>query len=83
MFQKPADKVVFADDRLEQEFEKLPVEGWLSVAIKRTINNLKQNAFCGERIPKYLIPSEYIKNMNWITCGGIHCQMLGDLCILQ
>jgi len=61
MFQKPADKVVFADDKLEKEFDLLHANGWLKNSIQKAILALKQNAFCGQRISKYLIPLEYIK----------------------
>ena len=61
MFIKPSDKVVFADDKLEEAFNYLNEEDWLKKAIRNAINNLKENAFCGERIRKELIPKDYIK----------------------
>ena len=58
---KPADKVIFADDRTERNFNSLHEENWLKKALVRAINNFKENAFCGERIRKELIPKDYIK----------------------
>ena len=70
-FAKPADAVIFADDRLQQLFNSFPDENWLRKSIKKVIEKLKQNAFCGERIKKELIPKEYIQkydinNLFWI-----------------
>lgn len=58
---KSADGVIFADSRIEKEFNSLSENHWLKKAIKKAIGNLKQNVFCGERIRKELIPKEYIK----------------------
>ncbi len=58
---KPADGVVFADSRLEKEFNSLSENHWLKKSLKRVIEKLKQNVFCGERIKKELIPQEYIQ----------------------
>jgi len=69
---KPADNVIFADDRLEETFNSLPEDDWLKKAIKRAIESLKENAFCGEKIRKELIPKEYIikyhiNNLFWYS----------------
>ena len=61
---KPANAVIFADNKIEEEFNSLEEGNWLRKAIKRAIENLKQNAFCGERIRKELIPKEYIRKYN-------------------
>lgn len=58
---KPADKVIFADEKVEKNFNFLKEEDWLKKALKRAIEDFKENAFCGERIRKELIPKEYIK----------------------
>ena len=63
-FVKPANKVIFADEKFENEFNSLPEGNWLKKAIQRAIINLKENAFCGERIKKELIPKDYIRNYN-------------------
>ena len=61
---KPAKAVIFTDNKIEEEFNSFEEENWLKKAIKRAIENLKQNAFCGERIRKELIPKEYIRKYN-------------------
>lgn len=67
---RPADAVIFADEKTEDAFNSMSEDDWLKKAIKRAISNLKQNVFCGERIKKRLIPKEYIKkygidNLSW------------------
>ena len=57
---KPS-KVQFISEELEKDYESLPEDDFLKKSIKRAINDLKQNAFCGLQIPKKLIPHEYIK----------------------
>jgi len=47
---KPADGVIFADDNLEYEFNSLSDDDPIKKAIRKVINKLKENAFCGERI---------------------------------
>ena len=69
---KPADKVVFANDSLEKIFNSLKENDWLKKAISKAIINLKQNVFCGEHIPKRLIPKEYVQkysveNLYWYS----------------
>jgi len=61
---KPADKVTFATDSLEEAFNSLKEEDWLKKAILKAISNIKQNIFCGENIPKRLIPRDYIQKYN-------------------
>jgi|SRR3989344_4824665 len=58
---KPADNVIFADERIEKKFNSLKDEDWLKKAILKAISDFKENAFCGERIKKGLIPKEYSK----------------------
>src|SRR3989344_4849503 len=53
--------VVFANDSLEKEFYNLDESDIIKKFIKRAIKDIKENAFCGIRIPKRLIPDEYIK----------------------
>ena len=57
---KPAHKVVFSNDKLEDAFNSLSEKDLLKKAIKKAIDDLKENVFCGEAIPKRLIPKEYI-----------------------
>jgi len=61
VLRKPSDKVVFADDDTEKAFNKLSENSPLKKSLRRAISNLKENAFCGERIRKELIPREYTK----------------------
>ncbi len=56
---KPSE-VVFSDDKIEKEFYKLKKEDALRKFLERAIKDLQNNAFCGTRIPKRLIPKEYI-----------------------
>ena len=61
MFIKPADNVIFAEDSVEQAFLSLPESDKIKKAINRAIEDLRENIFCGESIPKKQIPHEYIK----------------------
>ncbi len=58
---KPADGVIFINDKLENEFNSLEENNWLKLAIRKCMEDLKENAFWGENIPKKLIPKEYTK----------------------
>lgn len=58
---KPADRVKFADSKVEENFNSLKEEDWLKKALRKAISDFKENAFCGERIRKELIPKKYIK----------------------
>jgi len=57
---KPSE-VVFADDNLEESFNKLQDNDEIKIYIKRAISQIKLNAYCGTQIRKGLIPKEYIK----------------------
>ena len=61
MFSKRADKVIFAEDSTEEAFNSLSENDWLKKALSRAIQDVKENAFCGENIPKKLIPKKYIQ----------------------
>jgi len=54
-------QVVFANDKIEKEFNKLSENNEIKKHIRRAIDDIKQNAFCGIPIPKRLFPKEYIK----------------------
>lgn len=56
---KPADGVVFADDKIENAYNSLDDGDWLKKAVKKAIDGLKENIFSGESIPKKQIPKEY------------------------
>ena len=57
-------KVTFISEKLEKTFDSLPENEVLKKHIKRAIENLKENAFTGIRIPKRLFPKEYVVNYN-------------------
>src|SRR3990167_7842774 len=58
---KKHSEVVFADDNLEKEFNKLDNNNEIRKFMIRAIKDIQENAFCGIQIPKKLIPKEYIK----------------------
>jgi len=57
---KPSE-VVFANDILETEFNRLDDGEDLKKFLKRAIRDIQKNAFCGVRIPKKLIPKKYVQ----------------------
>ncbi len=57
-------KVAFVSEILEKTFESLKDNEILKKHIKRAIEELKENAFAGIRIPKRLFPREYIVKYN-------------------
>lgn len=59
--QKRADGVIFADDKIEGIFNSLSEDGWLKRALRKAIEDLKENVFAGENIQKRLIPKEYVR----------------------
>ena len=68
---KPAGGVVFAEVHLEEAFNNLAENSPLKKSVQKVICKLKENAFCGENIPKRLIPKEYIQkykidNLWWL-----------------
>ena len=60
-FIKPANNVIFIEQKIEDNFNSLNENDWLKKALNRSIQNLKVNIFCGENIPKRLIPIIYIQ----------------------
>ncbi len=57
-------KVVFVSETLEKTFESLQENKILKKHIRRAIEEIKENAFVGTRIPKRLFPKEYIVKYN-------------------
>ena len=54
--------VVFAEEKLKRSFQRVKKEDpILYKFLKRAIDDLKDNPFCGIPIPKRLIPKIYIK----------------------
>ncbi|MAG01855.1 hypothetical protein CMI42_00820 [Candidatus Pacearchaeota archaeon] len=58
---EPADEIIFANPRFENEYAALHEEDWLRKALNRALERLKGNVLCGERISKKLIPKGYVK----------------------
>ena len=56
---KPSS-VKFISQELEETFESLQEKDFIKKSIRRAIEDLKQNAFCGIQVPKKLFPNEYI-----------------------
>jgi len=54
-------RVTFLDEKTEEVYEHLSPDDEIKKHIKRAIEDIKQNAFCGIQIPKRLIPKEYIQ----------------------
>lgn len=56
-------EIIFGDDKLKKEFEKLKSvkEGSLYSQLIKALNNLQEDAFCGIQIPKNLIPKDYVQ----------------------
>lgn len=58
-------RLQFANEKIEKAFNKLKKEdNELYKFIVRSFEDIENNAFCGIRIPKKLIPKEYIKKFN-------------------
>jgi len=57
---KPS-KVVFANEKVEKEFYSLDENDDIKKHIKKAIEEIRKNAFCGIQLPKRLIPKEYIQ----------------------
>ena len=53
---KKPSKVVFIEDKLENNFNSLTKEDPIKKSIIRAIKDLKENAFSGIQVPKRLIP---------------------------
>ncbi len=59
MLIKPADKVIFADDEIEKNFNNLSND-IIKKVILRAKEKFKANVFCGQSIKKNIIPKIYI-----------------------
>jgi Txe/YoeB family toxin of Txe-Axe toxin-antitoxin module len=57
-------EVVFVDDNTEKEFDRLSDNDGIKKYIKRAIEDIKKNAFCGIQLPKKLILNEYVQKYN-------------------
>ncbi len=54
-------KVVFANEKVEKEFYSLDANDEIKRHVKRAIEEIRKNAFCGIQLPKRLIPKEYVQ----------------------
>lgn len=54
-------EIVFANNKVENEFINLPKESTLKKFLTRAIKDIQKNTFCGVQIPKKIIPKEYIR----------------------
>jgi Txe/YoeB family toxin of Txe-Axe toxin-antitoxin module len=58
-------KVYFADGKVKAAYERLKTSGTedkrLYEQLKRALEDLEEDAFCGIQIPKKLIPKTYLK----------------------
>lgn len=62
------NKIAFADADIEKAFREIKEgryeERQLFEFIRRAIEDMKKNPFCGTRIPSKLWPEEYVKKYN-------------------
>tara|TARA_Y100000310_G_scaffold269239_1_gene282306 strand:+ start:2240 stop:2572 length:333 start_codon:yes stop_codon:yes gene_type:complete len=56
-----SSEVVFANNKLENSFNKLKDNDEVKKYLIRAIKDIEMNAYCGIPIPKRLFPREYIK----------------------
>jgi hypothetical protein len=58
-------KVVFADKKVKDSFEKLrdskTEDQKLHIWLNKAFDDIRENAFCGIQVPKKLIPKKYLK----------------------
>ena len=57
-----SSKAVFATDELERDFYSMKENDEIKIYIKRAIQDIQKNAFCGVQLPKRIIPKEYVQN---------------------
>jgi len=55
------EKVVFADESLENSFNELSEKDSLKKALIRAIKNIQENVFVGRNVKKNLIPKKLIE----------------------
>ena len=68
---KQANAIIFIDSNTEKAFNALAENSPLKKAVIKSMSDLKENVFCGEKISHKLIPKEYIKkykidNLFWL-----------------
>lgn len=60
-------QIIFADEKVEKEFNDLDSNNDIEKWINRAREDIKKNAFCGIQLPKRLIPKEYIQKYGIIN----------------
>jgi len=64
------DKIVFIDDNLGNAFNSLPEKDPIKKALKKAIQDIKENCYVGRNVKKKLIPKSLIQkygiNNLWI-----------------
>ncbi len=55
-----ADKIIFIDEDLESDFNSLSEGDPIRKALKRAIQTIKEDCYCGRNVKKKLIPRELI-----------------------
>ena len=58
---KKKSRVLFASEKLKNDFEILKEDDSIKKAIKRAIADLREDAFFGIQIPKKLFPKKFIQ----------------------
>lgn len=56
-------QVQFVNEKVKEAFDGLK-DVRLKTFIKRALEDIKKNPFCGIQVPKRLIPKEYVKKLN-------------------
>lgn len=59
-------RIVFGDLKLRKEFDFLE-DNDLKKQLKKALENLEEDSFCGIQIPKKLIPKEYVNRFGKLT----------------
>jgi len=60
-----SSKIQFCDEKTKKLFESLETENFgLYCNLLKAFSEIEKNAFCGIRIPKRLMPHDYVVNYN-------------------
>lgn len=55
-----ASKVVFIDDSLEKSFNDLPEKDHIKKGLRRAVQNIEQEIFCGRNVKEKLNPKKIV-----------------------
>ncbi len=61
-----AEKIIFIDENLEDSFNDISENDPLKKSLKRAIQTIQENPFCGRNVKKKLIPDKFHLNNLWI-----------------